>query len=189
MIIIGITGTIGAGKGTVVEYLAQEKGLAHYSARDFLIAEVKRRGLPVNRDTMTPTANDLRRIHGPAYIAESLYKLAIAGGRNSIIESLRSPGEVSFLKQNKDFFLRGVDAPPEIRYERIHRRSLETDHISFEKFKEDDAREMTSADPFAQNIRACLDVADAMVYNEGTLAELNETTDKVLESFFAQKHI
>jgi dephospho-CoA kinase len=44
MFIIGITGTIGAGKGTVVEYLVGQKGFDHYSVRSFLIdrfAQVK----------------------------------------------------------------------------------------------------------------------------------------------------
>ena len=45
MNIIGITGTLGAGKGTIVDYLVQKKGYLHYSVRAFLSEEVKRRGL------------------------------------------------------------------------------------------------------------------------------------------------
>lgn len=44
MRIIGITGTIGAGKGTVVEYLQKVHGFTHFSARSVLnemIAERK----------------------------------------------------------------------------------------------------------------------------------------------------
>ncbi|MBR5146904.1 MAG: AAA family ATPase, partial [Bacteroidales bacterium] len=47
MNIIGITGTIGAGKGTIVDYLVKEKGYVHYSVREFLAEEVKKRGLEV----------------------------------------------------------------------------------------------------------------------------------------------
>ena len=37
MKIIGITGTIGAGKGTIVDYLVKQKNFKHYSVRNFLI--------------------------------------------------------------------------------------------------------------------------------------------------------
>ena len=35
MIVIGITGTLGAGKGTIVNYLIEEEGFDHYSVRGF----------------------------------------------------------------------------------------------------------------------------------------------------------
>ena len=71
MIIIGITGTIGAGKGTVVDYFTT-KGFRHYSARQFIVREIERRRLPVDRDTMVSVANDLRTAHSPSYIITSL---------------------------------------------------------------------------------------------------------------------
>ena len=63
MIIIGITGTLGAGKGTIVDYLTINKGFKHYSVRQYLIEEIEKKGLPVNRDTMTEVANNLRASH------------------------------------------------------------------------------------------------------------------------------
>ena len=60
MITIGITGTLGAGKGTIVDYLVKSRGFEHYSVRAFITEEIKRRGLPVNRDSMTQVGNDLR---------------------------------------------------------------------------------------------------------------------------------
>ena len=52
MLIIGITGTLGAGKGTVVEYLVEKQGFDHYSVRSFLLKEINRRGMPENRDSI-----------------------------------------------------------------------------------------------------------------------------------------
>ena len=52
MIIIGITGTLGAGKGTIVDYLIKTKGFTHYSVRAFITKEIEKRKLPVNRDSM-----------------------------------------------------------------------------------------------------------------------------------------
>ncbi|MBQ4206222.1 MAG: AAA family ATPase, partial [Bacteroidales bacterium] len=65
MNIIGITGTLGAGKGTIVEYLIEKKGYVHYSVRAFLAEEIKRRGMEVNRDTLTMVANELRANNSP----------------------------------------------------------------------------------------------------------------------------
>jgi len=60
MIIIGITGTLGAGKGTIVDYLINKKDFKHFSARAFLVEEIEKRGLENNRDSMVLVANELR---------------------------------------------------------------------------------------------------------------------------------
>ena len=43
--IIGITGTLGAGKGTIASYLVKEKGFKHFSVREFLNKELQKRKL------------------------------------------------------------------------------------------------------------------------------------------------
>jgi len=103
MIIIGITGTLGAGKGTIVDYLVKNKGYHHYSVRAYLTEEIKRRNLPVNRDSMTSVANELRALHSPSYITDQLYLLAKEKGKNCVIESIRTPGEIVSLRQKKQF--------------------------------------------------------------------------------------
>ena len=85
MIIIGITGTLGAGKGTIVEYLVQQKGFVHFSVRSFITEEINRQGLPVNRDSMVVVANKLRADHSPSYIIDQLYAKALLTGKNCII--------------------------------------------------------------------------------------------------------
>ena len=189
MIIIGITGTLGAGKGTVVEYLTQHKNFSHYAARQFIKDEVIKRGLPVDRDSFTSVSNDLRAEHGPWVIAKSLYTKALETGKDAIIESLRTPGEVSFLRDKDHFFLLAVNADLKVRYERIVKRNLETDHVTFEKFKFDEDREMTATDPNKQNISACIKMADAVIMNDHGKEELYVQVDKALESFFPTEKI
>ena len=118
MIIIGITGTLGAGKGTIVEYLVSEKGFAHYSVRSFLLEKIREQGLPENRDSMFNLANELRAIHGPSYVTDQLYNQALVAGENCVIESIRTPGEADSLRRNGNFFLLAVDAEQELRYQR-----------------------------------------------------------------------
>ncbi len=180
MIIIGITGTLGAGKGTVVDYLTT-KGFVHYSARDFIIREIERRGLPVDRDSMTMIANDMRSTHSPSYIAEMLYNEAKSAGQDAVIESLRTEGEILSLRQNGNFHLLAVDADPKLRYERITLRASETDKIPFEKFIADEAREMHATDPNKQNLARCIELADARLVNNGTVNDLYVQVDSILK--------
>lgn len=177
--IIGITGTLGAGKGTVVEYLVKQKGFKHYSVRDFLNEEIARRGLVSNRDVMLATANDLRAIHGPGYISEQLLGKALADGSNAVIESIRSIGEAEYLTSH-GALLWAVDADIKIRYERITKRASETDKVSFEKFVQDEQAEFANTDPAKPNLKAIIDMADAVFINKGTPDELFEQGEMAL---------
>ncbi len=180
MLIIGITGTLGAGKGTIVNYLINEKGFAHFSVREFLLKEIERRRLPQNRDSMVVVANDLRATHSPSYITDKLYEQAVKTGKNAVIESIRTPGEVDSLRQKSNFYLFAVDANPKIRYERIKKRKSETDHIDYNTFIENETREMTSDDPNKQNLKKCLEMADYLLYNNDTIEELNKQVERIL---------
>jgi dephospho-CoA kinase len=181
MIIIGITGTLGAGKGTVVEYL-EIKGFAHYSMSGFIIREIERRGLPVNRDNMVVVGNDLRAAHSPSYIAETLYDEAAASGKNAVIESLRTEGEIAALRAKGNFLLFAIDANSELRYQRVAMRGSSKDNISFEKFLADETREMHATDPNKQNLARCIELADYRLMNNGTFDELRAEVDAILRN-------
>lgn len=180
MKVIGITGTIGAGKGTVVEYLMNVKGYAHYSVRGYLIQEIRRRGMKVNRDSMVLVANALRAEHNPAFIIEELYREAVKAGKDCVIESLRTPGEVEALRRVDGFLLLAIDADQKLRFERISKRGSETDRIDFETFIENENREMNSHDPNKQNLRKCIEMADFVIHNNRTLGELYRKLEEIL---------
>jgi len=179
MVVIGITGTLGAGKGTVAEYLVK-KGFLHLQVRDFLVEIIRTEGHEVNRDAMFEMGNRLRAENGPAYITDQLYEKAVKSGQNCVIESLRNPAEVEGLKRHTNFLLFAVDADQKTRYERIVSRAGEKDKVSFEKFAEQEAKEMTSTDKFAQNLSACIQMADYKFMNNGTREELEKQVDKII---------
>ena len=181
MLIIGITGTLGAGKGTVVEYLVKNKNFKHFSVRDYLTKEINKRKLEVNRDSMVLVANNLREKFGPSYLAEELYKEAKKNGKNAVIESLRTPGEILSLRKKGNFILFAVDANQKKRYERITKRASESDKVTFEKFKNDEEREMNSTDPTKQNLSKCILLADYKFVNNSTVKKLYDQVEKTIK--------
>ena len=180
MLIIGITGTLGAGKGTIVEFLVREKGFNHFSVRHLLTREIKKRKLPVNRDSMVEVANDLRKKFGSSFLAESLYQQAKAAGGNCVIESLRTPGEITALRKMGPFRLFSVDADVKLRYKRILKRKSETDKVSLEEFMKAEEKEMRSNDPNKQNLKKCIEMADYKFDNNSTVESLFSQVRKAL---------
>ena len=181
MVVIGITGTIGAGKGTIVEYLQEKHGFKHFSVRDYLIRVAKQQNIPLCRDSYVVIANELRRTHSPSFITDELYKEAVEAGENAIIESIRTEGEILSLREKGDFVLFAVDADPKIRYQRVTQRKTETDNIDFEKFLADERKEMTSTDPNHQNLSKCISMADYIINNDGDFEALHHQIDEIID--------
>ena len=178
-VILGITGTNGAGKGTIVKYLVKEKNFKHFSAGGLITEEIIRRNIPINRDNMIVVANDLRAEFGAGYIAEELLRRAGENRGRTVVESIRTLGEVVKLRE-KGGVLLAVDADQRTRYERIVKRRGDKDKVSFEEFVEQERREMKSNDSNKQNLLACKKAADYLIENNGTINELNQKIEELL---------
>lgn len=182
MIIIGITGTLGSGKNTVVEYLVSKYGFKHYSGPEWLKEEAARRGMPINRDSQHFIGNELRAKYGAGHLAEMTYQRAKEGGQNAVIESYRAVGEVETMKAKPEpFYLLAVDADPKLRYERILGRGSFKDHVSFEKFIADEEREMNDTTPGGMEIARCMQMADGRVDNNGDIENLYKQIDDFIQ--------
>lgn len=181
--ILGITGTVGAGKGTVVAYLAEHHSFAHYSVRDFLYEEMRRRGKDTeDRTALRETGNALRQEHGPAYVAEALLQKAQEAGGDAIIESIRTVGEAELLKKHGAFIV-AVDADKKLRYERVIKRGSQTDDLSFQEFCEEEDREMMGTAVWDMNVFGVMKIADWTLKNDGALTELHTEIEDMLSSF------
>ncbi len=180
-LILGITGTNGAGKGTVVDYLLKNKDFSHFSASGLITEEILKLNLPITRGSMIEVGNKLRAEKGAGYIVEELLRRTKeAEGKNVVIESIRTLAEVDKLAENGGILI-AVDADPKLRYERNEKRGSVKDGISFEKFIEFEQQEKESTDPYKQNLSACRARANYVILNNGTLEELNEEIEKMLK--------
>ena len=77
--------------------------------------------------------------------------------------------------------LLAVDADQQIRYERITARGSASDHITFEKFCEQEAVEMNDPDPNGMQKAAVMAAADFTIVNDSTLEALHHQIEVALE--------
>ncbi len=186
--IIGITGTDGAGKGLVVEYLVSQHGFTHYSARDFIMAEIARLGLVATREQTRITANALRAEFGNEVVVRKAYERAAAEGKNRVvIESLRTFAEVEYLKLREGILL-AVDADVAIRYARINSRNSTTDNVTYEQFQAQEAIEMNDPDPHGMQKAKVMAAADFTIRNDATKAALYVQIETFMCTAIGRQH-
>lgn len=181
LVILGITGTNGAGKGTVVEIL-KNNGFSHLSVGEYLMQEVKKVGWEENRESLIKMGNELRAKFGAGIIAEKLYDEAVKIGGKVIIESIRTEGEIETLRNKGKFILLGVTADRKIRYERVILRGGVKDNVDFEEFFRSEDNEMTSTDPNKQNLGRCIELSDYKIENNGTMEELKLRVNNIINN-------
>lgn len=186
--IIGITGSFGAGKGELADYLVKNKDFIHFSVSSYIAEEVKKRNLKVDRENLRIVANEIRLQKGPGFIVERLYEDAEKIENNCVIESIRTPGEVKTLQEKDNFYLFAVDADPKIRYQRMKVRASEKDNVTFEEFLEAERKEMENKDPAKQNIQECIKLADYKMENNSTRKNLYIQVDKALKDILSRKN-
>jgi dCMP deaminase len=172
MMILGLTGRNGSGKGEVAKFLV-ECGFEYYSLSDVIREEIRKKGQKVTREKLIATGTRLREKNGLSVLAErTIAKLK--PDRNYVIDSIRNPEEVRALKKLSDFFLLEIRAPRKIRFERTRKRGRENDPKSLKEFIATEEREFKSGNPASQQLLACERAADARIDNGGDLESLHE---------------
>ena len=170
--LIGITGTDGAGKGAVVAHLVKKHGFKHYSARDIWEDEFKKRGMESTRPNMRLVANELRAEHGNDFLVTYyLNKMANEGEEDAIIESIRATAEAVALKENGGILL-AVDANQKLRYKRISGRKSSSDSVTFEEFVAHEKLEMNDPDPNGMQKAKVMEMANYTIANNGSMKDL-----------------
>lgn len=172
--IIGMTGSVSAGKETLVGFL-RKKCFEYFITSDLLKEELEKRGVGITRKSMQDLGDELREKHGAEVLMKMLLE-KININENSILDSMRNPKEVEFLRNNLDnFILIAVDAPREIRFKRLLSRGKFSDPKNWEDFLKMDARDRSDPDnPLGQQVGKCIAMADHVLINEGTIEEMEK---------------
>lgn len=177
--IIGIAGTFASGKGAVVDYL-KAKGFAHYSSSGTLKELLDEKGLPHTRENLANAAEDLLSTYKGGVLEMNLERADQAGAKSVVLEAIHRVSEADFIR-SRGGKVWGVDADPEIRYQRVLARKEGTkDEVTLDQFKADAAREEEGKGKVSSNIRRVIDTAEVVLLNNSTLENLHAQVDVAL---------
>ncbi len=169
--IVGLTGRNASGKGTVAAWL-ESHGFGYTSLSDAIRIYLKDNGQETSRDNLIAAGTHLRQTGGPGVLAERTLP-RIPTDTDFVVDSIRNPAEVEVLRRRADFVLLEVAADEAVRYERLALRSRAGDAQSFEEFRRQEAAELASGDPSAQQLVATAALSDVVVENDGDLDALH----------------
>lgn len=164
--LIGLTGTNGSGKGEAAAYLGK-KGYSYFSLSDVIRDALRKNGKEDSRDNLIEKGNELRKKYGPDILARMVLK-RVKG--KAVIDSIRNPSEVEYLRKKKKFILLAIDAPVELRYERVKQRGRQESVSTLEEFIKKEKEEMTDSEK-GQQLHSCMKMADFVITNDGTLED------------------
>jgi dephospho-CoA kinase len=172
---IGLTGTNGAGKGEAAAFFIK-KGYAYFSLSDVIREKLKAEGLEASRNNLIRKGNDFRKQGGPDILARLVMEKV---HDRAVIDSIRNPKEVEYLKGQAGFILLALVAPAALRFERVQKRGRNESASTLDAFIKKEAQER-SDNPDAQQLDRCLAMADRTIVNDGTLEELHRKLEELL---------
>jgi len=178
-IILGLTGENCSGKTTAAEYM-KKKGFYYLSLSDVIREEVIKEGKPLTRENLVKKGNEMRKRFGDGILAKKTIE-KMEEGKNYIVDSIRNPGEVEELKKLQNFYLIYINAPAEVRFERIKARGREEDPQTFEEFLKLEKMEEENKEGYKQQLKKTAGMADFTILNDSSIERFYESIDGVLE--------
>ena len=178
--LIGVSGTFASGKDLIARYLSDHYGYTHPSTSELVrnIAMLERGS--VERNVLQEVADAYRKQRGAAVFVEML----LDQPRPTVITGLRSLGEAKAIKAAGGVLV-FVDAPVELRYERMitRDRDLETE-LTLDEFKQREAKELYAGDDDSDfNLRGIQAMSDVQIDSTLGKREVIDTAVAQLAAF------
>jgi len=187
---IGLVGSLASGKGVVADYFIKQYGFVSFSLSYMVHNELKVKGITsFTRKTLQDIGDNLRAKEGEEVLAKrAVMMLKADGGSKVIIEGIRNPGEVNYLKTLPNFVLIAVGATRPVRYERVIQRGKPWDPKDWNSFVVVDSRDhRDEGNANGQHVKKCMDMADYQIENNKDLSHLYDDIQNIV-STIAKKH-
>ena len=176
-IILGLTGEICAGKGTIVKYLEQKHGATSYRFSTMLRDLLKRLYLPVSRENMQFMSTSIRQFFGEDILAKVIAE-DVKNDKNNIIvaDGVRRVPDIKYLREIPGFKLVRIVGEPATRFKRLIARKENPgdENKTYEEFLADHKKEADSQVPIV------MAQADLEINNNGSLEDLYKQVDQIV---------
>ena len=178
MTVIGTVGLPGSGKGEAAK-VAREAGVPVVVMGDVIRQACRDRGLDPE-EHHGAVAKALREEEGPAAIAERslpLLEAHLADHDTVLVDGLRSDVEVERFEAafGDDFVLVSIEAPFEVRAERLGARGRDNSDLDRESLKAREERELSFG------MGEAMEMADVVVENTDDLETFRAKVERLLE--------
>lgn len=182
-IVLGIVGEMGVGKSTLTNYVKEKYGAVSFRFSDMLVDIAKRLYIEPNRPNLQMISSMVRQTISQDIMSKVIMHDASTATESMIvIEGIRRPSDIAYLKELPNFCLIGMTADERTRYERVCLRSEKPDDQikTWEEFQQEGLAE---AEQEIKNIKA---QAKFQINNNGSEAELIAQIEKILTEVGAQ---
>lgn len=184
-IIIGLTGDSSKGKGSVSKILS-EKGFDVFVLSDFIVEEARKMHWPhEDRKVLQNLGDNMRTRFGNDVLVQRTFQLdRFKMSDFIVIDGIRHPDEIELLKDVfPDSKVIGVDMTDETAFSRMKERNRSGDPTTIQEYKLLKLRERGEKGTSSMQVQECIDMADTVIWNEGSEEDLKKMTEQKLHDF------
>jgi len=140
-LIIGLVGQAGCGKGTAANLLRDKYGAGYVRFSGILGTVLEALGIEKSRENFVKLSNSLRKEYGEDALSYAVEKIALAAPEDIVvIDGIRRPEDIVALEPLPHFKLLSIDAPAELRFERMKKRGEKSteSNMTWEQFQKEE---------------------------------------------------
>jgi len=178
-LVVGLVGTAGSGKDTAASYIKRKYKAEEFRFSYLLVKALEIFNIEVSRDNLAWLMNILKKKYGKDVLTKAMKKTIRETSRRPVIvmNGLRLPPDYELLRSFRRNILVFLDAPPEVRWQRVCKRKEKSDdNVSFEEFKK-----LISG----ENERYIAKIgkkADYIIINDAGIHKFRRQIDKVMQT-------